>query len=210
MFRFPNREADLIDDDLGIGGGGGSIPTLPTSPPSGEGYSGGGVMLANAYDNQAGFNWETCYVNNHSDLVREMPKWMPSIVHHYSNGYSATYYSSSVAQAGRHHYILYGYYESRIPSCPAAPDTTGPSLSSPSASVSPSSIGSGSTATLTASVTASDDAGVSGVTANGQQMVNSSGNTWSTTFSYPWSSSYASTTRTLLSLIHISEPTRPR
>ena len=197
MFRFPNRDADFIDDDLGIGGGGGSIPTLPTSPPSGEGYSGGGVMLANAYDNQAGFDWETCYVNNHPDLVREMPKWMPSIVHHYSNGYSATYYSSSVAQAGRHHYILYGYNERRIPSCPAAPDTTGPSLSSPSASVSPGTIGSGSTATLTASVTASDDAGVSGVTANGQQMVNSSGNTWSTTFSYPWSSSYASTTRTL-------------
>ena len=55
MFRFPNREADLIDDDLGIGGGG---STLPTSAPSGEGYNGGGVMLAAAYDNQAGFNWE--------------------------------------------------------------------------------------------------------------------------------------------------------
>ena len=141
MFRFPNREADLIDDDLGIGGGGGgSLPTLPTSAPSGEGYNGGGVMLASAFDNQSGFNWETCYVNNHPDLVSALPGWMPSISHTYSNGYSETYYSSSVAAAGRHHYILYGYSEGRIPNCPAAPDTTGPSLSSPSASVSPGSI----------------------------------------------------------------------
>ena len=79
----------------------------------------------------------------------------------------------------------------------AVPDTTGPSLSSASASVSPSSIGSGSTATLTASINASDSAGISSVTANGQQMINTSGNTWSTTFSYPWSSSYASTNRSL-------------
>tara|TARA_B100000963_G_scaffold168417_1_gene146336 strand:+ start:9394 stop:33303 length:23910 start_codon:yes stop_codon:yes gene_type:complete len=199
MFRFPTFE----DDDLGPDFGGGfpgeephGPPTLPTSPPSGEGYAGGGVMLASAHEGKAGFNWETCYVNIYSDLKSALPSWMPSILHHYSNGYSQRYYSSSLAAAGRHHYILYGYSEGRVPNCPVV-DKTGPSLSSPSASMSPSTIGSGSSSTLTASITASDSAGISSVTANGQQMVNSSGNTWVTTFNYPWSSSYASTTRTL-------------
>ena len=58
MFRLPIQE-DGFNDDLGPGGGG-----LPTGPPSGEGYAGGGTMLASYLEREAGFNWETCYVNN--------------------------------------------------------------------------------------------------------------------------------------------------
>ena len=111
-------------------------------------------------------------MNNHSDLVSALPSWVPGILHTYSNGYSQYFPLSSVEAAARLHYVLYGYDERRIPNCPIIiiEDTTGPAISSMSASLSQASIGQGESSTLTLSCTVTDPAGVASVTANGQAM----------------------------------------
>ena len=200
MFRFPGGgfdEPDFSFDDLGDGGGtviDGPGDDRPTGPPA---SAAAGESFAQLYESGSTFgncqnnwtSWTENYMKNHSDLVAALPSWVPGILHTYSNGYSQYFPLSSVEAAARLHYVLYGYYERRIPNCPIIiiEDTTGPAISSMSASLSQASIGQGESSTLTLSCTVTDPAGVASVTANGQAMTNTSGNTWSLTYgTYVW------------------------
>ena len=149
MFRFQGGgfdEPDFSFDDLGDGGGtviDGPSDDRPTGPPAsaaaGESfallYESGGTY-GNCRNNWT--SWTENYMNNHPDLVSALPSWVPGILHTYSNGYSQYFPLSSVEAAARLHYVLYGYDERRIPNCPIIiiEDTTGPAISSMSASLS--------------------------------------------------------------------------
>ena len=174
MFKFPGRG---FEDDLGSGGGlviDGPGDDSPTGPPSsaaaGESFAQlyeSGSTYGNCQNNWS--SWTVNYMNNHSDLVAALPSWVPGILHTYSNGYSQYFPLSSVEAAARLHYVLYGYDERRIGTIIIIEDTTGPAISSMSASLSQASIGQGESSTLTLSCTVTDPAGVASVTANGHQ-----------------------------------------
>ena len=68
-------------------------------------------------------SWTECYVNNYADLRSALPGWVneKGIINPRNtlNSYPDHYYPSNLDQAGRFHYVLYGYGEGRVPNCPA-------------------------------------------------------------------------------------------
>ena len=62
-------------------------------------------------------SWTKCYINNMTDLKEQLPSWIPSIAHNNSDGEIVKYKVGNLEAAGRLHYVLYGYDESRIPEC---------------------------------------------------------------------------------------------
>ncbi len=86
-----------------------------------------GEQFATMYENGRsliGTNWTTwteCYVNNHPDLISELPRWVwrGEISYTFPDGTDQIFFVGNLEQAGRLHYVLYGYVERRIPNCPA-------------------------------------------------------------------------------------------
>jgi len=63
-------------------------------------------------------SWTECYVNNYADLRLALPGWVGAPIFNHSNtltSYPDPYVPSNLDQAGRFHYVLYGYDERREP-----------------------------------------------------------------------------------------------
>jgi len=62
-------------------------------------------------------SWTECYVNNYADLRKWLPSWVREIMFNPKNTppYPDSYVPSNLDQAGRFHYVLYGYGEGRVP-----------------------------------------------------------------------------------------------
>ena len=63
-------------------------------------------------------SWTKCYVNNMTDLKAGLPSWIPSFSYNNSDGEIVKYKVNNIEEAGRLHYVLYGYDENRILECP--------------------------------------------------------------------------------------------
>ena len=80
-----------------------------------------GAFKAGEYESGPNWtSWTECYVNNYADLRKALPGWVglplnpPNPPTFYDD-----YIPSNLDQAGRVHYVLYGYGEGRVPNCPA-------------------------------------------------------------------------------------------
>ena len=64
-------------------------------------------------------SWTECYVNNHPDLISGLHVWIPGFIHTFPNGSKQYFSVRDIEEAGRLHYVLYGYFEIRGLNCPA-------------------------------------------------------------------------------------------